>query len=123
MPLLSSLHRLRLPSLALTILLLALAVVPATAAPAPLARLFGPPAARAACGLPLVHDHYVGFHIGVPAGGYWKESLNSDGPEYGGSGLGNLGGREVWWTPSHGHPFTLSLTVTPLAMVVFKRIG
>jgi hypothetical protein len=68
MPPLSSLHRLRLPGLALTILLLALAVVPATAAPAPLARLFGPPAARAACGLPLVHDHYVGFHIGVPAG-------------------------------------------------------
>jgi 1,4-alpha-glucan branching enzyme len=63
------------------------------------------------------------YHVGVPAGGFWKEVLNSDSPEYGGSGLGNLGGREVWWTPSHGHPFTLSLMVPPLAMVVFKRQG
>jgi 1,4-alpha-glucan branching enzyme len=57
----------------------------------------------------------------VPKGGWWKEALNSDGPDYGGSGLGNLGGREAWWTPSHGRPFTLSVTVPPLAMVVFKR--
>ena len=61
------------------------------------------------------------YRVGVPKGGWWKEVLNSDGPEYGGSGLGNLGGREAWWTPSHGRPFTLSVTVPPLAMVVFKR--
>lgn len=61
------------------------------------------------------------YRVGVPRGGWWQEVLNSDGPEYGGSGLGNLGGREAWWTASHGHPFTLSVAVPPLGMVVFKR--
>ena len=27
----------------------------------------------------------------------------------------------AWWTPSYGQPFALSVTVPPLAMVVFKR--
>ncbi len=63
------------------------------------------------------------YRLGVPMGGWWKEVLNSDGSDYGGSGLGNEGGREAWWTPSHGRPFTLSVTVPPLAMVVFKRSG
>jgi len=30
--------------------------------------------------------------IGVPCAGYWREVFNSDAAEYGGSGLGNLGG-------------------------------
>jgi 1,4-alpha-glucan branching enzyme len=61
------------------------------------------------------------YRVGVPVGGWWNEVLNSDGGDYGGSGLGNHGGREAWWTPSHGRPFTLSVAVPPLAMVVFKR--
>jgi 1,4-alpha-glucan branching enzyme len=63
------------------------------------------------------------YRVGVPVAGYWKEVLNSDGGDYGGSGIGNEGGREAWWTPSHGRPFTLSVTTPPLAMVVFKRKG
>ena len=31
------------------------------------------------------------YRIGVPHGGYWRELLNSDAAEYGGSGLGTLG--------------------------------
>ena len=31
----------------------------------------------------------VGYKVGVPSGGYWKEILNSDAHEYGGSGAGN----------------------------------
>jgi 1,4-alpha-glucan branching enzyme len=51
---------------------------------------------------------------GVPVGGYWKELLNSDAAEYGGSGVGNLGGSEAHAVPTHGMPRTLTLTVPPL---------
>jgi 1,4-alpha-glucan branching enzyme len=51
---------------------------------------------------------------GVPVGGYWKELLNSDASDYGGSGVGNLGGAEAHPVPTHGMPRTLTLTVPPL---------
>ena len=33
-----------------------------------------------------------GYHVGVPVGGHWEELGNSDAAEFGGSGMGNLGG-------------------------------
>jgi 1,4-alpha-glucan branching enzyme len=51
---------------------------------------------------------------GVPRGGYWRELLNSDGVEYGGSGVGNLGGVEARPVPNHSMPYTLTLTLPPL---------
>ncbi|RPJ87046.1 MAG: 1,4-alpha-glucan branching protein GlgB, partial [Acidobacteria bacterium] len=33
----------------------------------------------------------MGYRVGVPRGGFWKEVLNSDSEFYGGSGLGNAG--------------------------------
>ena len=35
------------------------------------------------------------YRVGVPAGGFWQEVLNSDAVDYGGSGHGNLGGLEA----------------------------
>ena len=32
------------------------------------------------------------YRVGAPAGGHWREVLNSDAPLYGGSGQGNVGG-------------------------------
>jgi len=61
-----------------------------------------------------------GYRVGVPVGGFWKEVLNSDGREYGGSGLGNLGGVEAEPIPFHGRPYSLSLTLPPLSIVCFK---
>ena len=61
------------------------------------------------------------YRVGVPAGGMWQEILNSDGKEYGGSGQGNLGGIEASPLPSHGRSHSLSLTVPPLGILVFKR--
>jgi 1,4-alpha-glucan branching enzyme len=61
------------------------------------------------------------YRVGVPRGGHWNEILNSDAPLYGGGGLGNLGGFAAIPMPCHGRPFLLSITVPPLAMVVFKR--
>jgi 1,4-alpha-glucan branching enzyme len=61
------------------------------------------------------------YRVGVPAGGFWRELLNSDATEYGGSGQGNLGGAEAAPVPSHGRDYSLSVTLPPLGMVVFKR--
>jgi len=61
------------------------------------------------------------YRIGVPEAGYWREILNSDSTVYGGSGLGNYGG--LWTDPyeHHARPQSVSLTVPPLAMLVFKH--
>jgi 1,4-alpha-glucan branching enzyme len=61
------------------------------------------------------------YRVGVPEGGFWRELLNSDATEYGGGGQGNYGGREASPVPSHGRDHSLSLTLPPLSMVVFKR--
>jgi len=59
------------------------------------------------------------YRVGVPWPGFWRELLNSDAPEYGGSGAGNNGGvaaQDYWW---HGRPHSLTLTVPPLAASFF----
>ena len=60
------------------------------------------------------------YRVGVPAGGWWRELLNSDGSEYAGSGMGNSGGVMAEPIPQHGRPFSLELTLPPLAAVFFK---
>jgi len=62
-----------------------------------------------------------GYRMGVPQGGYWQEILNSDASEYGGSGLGNLGGCHASDIQAHGLPHSLELTLPPLAAVFFKK--
>ncbi len=63
------------------------------------------------------------YRIGVPLGGTWKELLNSDALDYGGSGLGNLGSVEAQDIPKHGRPSSLSLTLPPLAVLFLKPKG
>jgi 1,4-alpha-glucan branching enzyme len=60
------------------------------------------------------------YRIGVPQGGFWKELVNSDATEYGGSGQGNLGGVEAAPIPLHGRPYSLTITLPPLAALFFK---
>jgi 1,4-alpha-glucan branching enzyme len=62
----------------------------------------------------------TGYRVGVPHGGYWRELLNSDAREYGGSGMGNLGGVQAEEIPTHGRQFSLKLTLPPLAALFFK---
>jgi 1,4-alpha-glucan branching enzyme len=66
---------------------------------------------------PVVRDNY---RVGVPFAAVWKEILNSDAPLYGGSGQGNLGGLSASPLPVHGRPFSLSMKLPPLAVVVFR---
>jgi 1,4-alpha-glucan branching enzyme len=63
----------------------------------------------------------VGYRVGVPAGGYWKEILNSDGKEYSGSGAGNTGGVLADPLPEHGRNFSLNLVLPPLAIIFFRQ--
>ncbi|MFZ2448530.1 MAG: 1,4-alpha-glucan branching protein GlgB [Syntrophobacteraceae bacterium] len=60
------------------------------------------------------------YRFGVPRGGFWKEVLNSDAKIYGGSGQGNFGGVEAAPVPSHGRPYSLTLTLPPLGVVFLK---
>ena len=62
----------------------------------------------------------VSYRVGVPTGGYWRELLNSDAREYGGSGMGNLGGVTADFIPIHGRPCSLNITLPPLAALFFK---
>ncbi|MDK2890011.1 MAG: 1,4-alpha-glucan branching enzyme [Methanoculleus sp.] len=64
-----------------------------------------------------------GYRVGVPFGGFWQEVLNSDAVEYGGSGVGNLGGVEAERVRAHGRPWSLPLTLPPLGMVIFAPEG
>jgi 1,4-alpha-glucan branching enzyme len=90
---------------------------------------------------PVPRHNYL---VGVPYGGFWKEVLNSDAKEYGGSGQGNMGGAEAWPVRtgavkphatggpaifSRAEPastvaglnYSLSITVPPLGIVIFKQ--
>jgi len=63
------------------------------------------------------------YHVGVPSGGYWREVLNSDAELYGGSGQGNLGGVDAAPVGAHGRYHSLTITLPPLGVVVFKQSG
>jgi 1,4-alpha-glucan branching enzyme len=64
----------------------------------------------------------TGYRIGVPAGGYWREALNSDSGAYWGSGLGNLGGVEAREEACHGRPYSLEIALPPLSVLFFKPL-
>ncbi|MCX7734643.1 MAG: 1,4-alpha-glucan branching protein GlgB [bacterium] len=61
------------------------------------------------------------YRVGVPRDGFWKEILNSDSHYYGGSGMGNLGGVNAENIAYHGREYSVSITLPPLAIVVFRH--
>jgi 1,4-alpha-glucan branching enzyme len=64
----------------------------------------------------------LGYLLGVPTGGYWRELLNSDAKEYGGSGSGNMGGTEALPEKTHGRPYSLRLTLPPLGALFLRKV-
>ena len=69
-----------------------------------------------ACNFTPVPRH--NYRIGVPVPGWYRERINTDALEYGGSGMGNGGGigaEDIAW---HGQPCSLNLTLPPLATVI-----
>ncbi|MBI5202403.1 MAG: 1,4-alpha-glucan branching protein GlgB [Elusimicrobia bacterium] len=67
---------------------------------------------------PVVRESY---RIGLPSPGRYDEVLNSDSELFGGSNVGNAGGRDAEDQPWHGRSHSTVVTVPPLATVVFKR--
>jgi 1,4-alpha-glucan branching enzyme len=74
-----------------------------------------------ACNFTPVPRH--NYLVGCPRRGFWRELLNSDALEHGGSGQGNLGGVEANPIQIHGRPWSLNLTLPPLAVVYLKPEG
>lgn len=60
------------------------------------------------------------YRTGLPEFGYWREILNTDALEHGGSGLGNMGGVYAENVPCHGRRHSVCLTLPPLGAVYLK---
>jgi 1,4-alpha-glucan branching enzyme len=67
---------------------------------------------------PVPRHHY---RIGVPAAGNYRERFNSDSGYYGGSDLGNRGQVEAEAVPWDNLPYSISLTLPPLAGIVLQH--
>ena len=67
---------------------------------------------------PVVRE---GWRVPLPAAGRWLEVLNTDAADYGGSGVGNLGGVEAVAEPLHGRSWSADVTLPPLATLWLAR--
>ena len=67
---------------------------------------------------PQSHSHY---RVGVPLSGFYEEIFNSDAAKYGGSNLGNMGGKPTDEWGIHGYENSLDLCLPPLSLMVFKH--
>jgi 1,4-alpha-glucan branching enzyme len=61
----------------------------------------------------------TGYRVGVPRKCRYVEAINTDARDYGGGGLGNLGGVLAEARESHGMRYSLVLTVPPLSALYF----
>jgi 1,4-alpha-glucan branching enzyme len=61
------------------------------------------------------------YRVGVTAPGMWRELLNTDAVELGGSGQGNFGATEATPVRAHHRELSLNLMLPPLAAVLFGR--
>jgi 1,4-alpha-glucan branching enzyme len=66
---------------------------------------------------PVIRYDYV---VGVPAGGNYREVLNTDSELYGGSNCGNFGRIVASDEKTHERPFSLRLTLPPLSTLVLR---
>ncbi len=63
---------------------------------------------------------HFNYRIGVPRPGLWRELLNSDVREHGGSDQDNPAGVEAAPIPLLGRSYSLTVTLPPLAIVFLK---
>jgi 1,4-alpha-glucan branching enzyme len=61
------------------------------------------------------------YRVGVPQPGAYTEILNSDAVEYWGSGIGNPDPVEAEAVPWHGQPWSIRVTLPPLAVLILKQ--
>ncbi len=63
-----------------------------------------------------------GYRIGVHNAGHYLEILNTDSEFYCGSNVGNAGNINVERVSSHGKPYSISLTLPPLATIYLRFV-
>jgi len=61
------------------------------------------------------------YRVGVPYPGVYTERINTDSRFYGGSDLGNGAPLQAEPIPCHGRPYSLNLTLPPLATLILER--
>ena len=64
-----------------------------------------------------------GYRVGVNFPGWYEEVLNTDADTYGGSNVGNYGGRHSEPIGWQGKPHSIMIDVPPLSVSAFKHIG
>jgi 1,4-alpha-glucan branching enzyme len=64
---------------------------------------------------PVSREHY---RLGVPEYGHYQEILNTDSMYYGGSNMGNGTGVHAEYIPWMNQPYSISITLPPLATIV-----
>jgi 1,4-alpha-glucan branching enzyme len=62
------------------------------------------------------------YRVGVPHRGIWRELFNSDNVKFGGSGVLNNGKINTMPVKYHGHEYSVSLTLPPLAVTVLELV-
>ncbi|MFO0896058.1 MAG: 1,4-alpha-glucan branching protein GlgB [Pirellulales bacterium] len=62
----------------------------------------------------------LGYRMGVPEKCWYQEISNSDSQYYGGSNVGNFPGKQAEDQAWNGRPYSIEITLPPLATVVFQ---
>jgi 1,4-alpha-glucan branching enzyme len=78
----------------------------------------GPGAKTVACLVNFSGEPHHNYRIGLPTAGRWREVLNTDAADYGGSGVGNLGAVEAVNEPWHGRPASAVFSLPPLGVLL-----
>ncbi len=66
-------------------------------------------------------QNHSNYRIGVPVAGFYEEIFNTDASQYGGSNLGNMGGKSTDLFNIHGYENSVELCLPPLSVLVLKH--
>ncbi len=66
-------------------------------------------------------QNHSNYRIGVPVDGFYEEIFNTDASRYGGSNLGNMGGKSTDLYNIHGYENSIDLCLPPLSVLVLKH--
>ena len=73
--------------------------------------------------LNLTPNPLLNYRVGLPLPGIWRELLNSDASDYGGSNQGNAGGVTAEDYGVQSQRYSALFTLPPLSVIVFRREG
>ncbi|MBA3459084.1 MAG: 1,4-alpha-glucan branching protein GlgB, partial [Deltaproteobacteria bacterium] len=76
---------------------------------------------RVVCALNFTPEPRANYRIGTTTAGVYRELLNTDGADFGGSGQGNLGAVETTPVRAHGREHSINVLLPPLGAVYFQR--